>query len=100
MEYIGICPNCGELLSRELFLDELKKQKDIEAFLRLVAFFGGLITFLDDIKDFPKLDRLHHWQIGAAVTLASILLPSPEKVTVECPKCKVNLSVAIKEHLK
>lgn len=25
----------------------------------------GLLIFLHDLKDFPKLDRLHHWQVGA-----------------------------------
>lgn len=25
----------------------------------------GLLLFLHDIRDVPKLDRVHHWQIGA-----------------------------------
>lgn len=99
-EYVGICPNCNMLLDRKLFLNELKKQKDTEGILRLIAFFGGLATFLDDIKDFPKIDRLHHWQIGAATILLSFLFPSPEKVTMKCPNCGTNLSISIKEHLE
>lgn len=51
-EYVGICPNCGGLLSREFFLKELEKRKGTEDFLRLVGFFGGLGLLLDDIKDF------------------------------------------------
>ncbi|MBA7501450.1 hypothetical protein ES706_00020 [subsurface metagenome] len=99
-EYVGICPNCNELLSRKLFLEEMKGQKDTEGFLRLMGFFGGSAIFLDDIKDFLKFDRLHHWQIGAIITLASILLPSPENVTVKCPKCKINLGMSIKKLLE
>jgi len=29
----------------------------------------GLALFLDDINDFPRLDRLHHWQIGVVCLL-------------------------------
>lgn len=99
-EYAGICPNCGELLDRDFFLEELKKQKNIEDFLRFVGFFGGLTLLLDDIKDFLKFDRLHHWQIGAITTLASIFLPSPKNLEVKCPKCNINLSTSIKELLE
>lgn len=99
-EYVGICPNCGGLLSRKFFLEELEKQKNTEDSLRLVGFFGGLTLFLDDIKDFLKFDRLHHWQIGAITTLASIFLPGPETITVKCPKCNVNLSMSIKKFLE
>lgn len=99
-EYAGICPNCSELLSRKFFLDKLKKQKNKEEFLRLVGFFGGLALFLDDIKDFLKFDRLHHWQIGAITTLASIFLPSSKGLVVKCPKCNVNLSMSIKKLLE
>lgn len=26
--------------------------------------FAGVLAFIDDIQDFPKLDRIHHWQLG------------------------------------
>jgi hypothetical protein len=35
----------------------------------------GAYLVLDDIDDLGKLDRIHHWQIGAAMVLATILPP-------------------------
>ncbi len=25
---------------------------------------AGVLAFIDDFHDFPKLDRIHHWQLG------------------------------------
>ena len=33
--------------------------------MKLLLFGVGLILFLDDIRDFGKIDRLHHWHVGA-----------------------------------
>lgn len=99
-ECIGICPQCGELIEKDLFINRLKSQKEKENLLRVLGFFGGIMLFLDDIEDFPKLDRLHHWQIGAISALASALFPSPEEVALECPKCGAALAVSIKKAVK
>lgn len=96
-DWIGICPQCSELIEKIQLISRLKSQKEKENLLRVLGFFGGIMLFLDDIEDFPKLDRLHHWQIGAISTLASILFPSPEEVTLECPKCGANLAISIKK---
>jgi len=41
------------------------------------AVVTGLAMIADDIADFPKVDRLHHWIVGAvilAIGLVAILL--------------------------
>jgi len=30
--------------------------------------------FLDDIKDFPRLDRPHHWILGLVLVLVAIIV--------------------------
>jgi hypothetical protein len=40
---------------------------ELEEIARLV---GGAL-FVHDIQDVPKIDRLHHWQIGAALIALS-----------------------------
>ena len=32
----------------------------------------GLILFLDDIRDFGKFDRIHHWHIGLLLALGGV----------------------------
>jgi hypothetical protein len=33
----------------------------------------GAYLFLDDIDDFPEVDRVHHWQLGAGMMGAPYL---------------------------
>lgn len=37
--------------------------------------FLGLYLIVDDIEDVGEFDRLHHWQVGAAILMASLLTP-------------------------
>lgn len=41
-----------------------------------LAFLLGALLFFDDIDDFPKLNRLHHWLIGAGLGTVGIYLLS------------------------
>lgn len=34
-----------------------------------ILFWFGVILFLHDLRDFPKVDRLHHWQIGGILAI-------------------------------
>jgi len=47
---------------------------------RDVAAMLGAYLVLDDIDDLGEFDRIHHWQIGAAMLLASLLPPPLIKV--------------------
>lgn len=51
-------------------------------FRTLMMLAGGYLV-ADDFEDFMKFDRVHHWQVGAAMILASLLptltpVPTPE----------------------
>ena len=35
----------------------------------------GLYLIADDIEDIGEFDRVHHWQVGAALLAASLLPP-------------------------
>jgi hypothetical protein len=35
--------------------------------MKLLLFGVGLILFLDDIRDFGKIDRFHHYMAGLAL---------------------------------
>lgn len=35
----------------------------------------GLYLVADDVEDILEFDRIHHWQIGAAMLAASLLPP-------------------------
>jgi hypothetical protein len=38
----------------------------------------GAYLFLDDVDDFPNVDRVHHWQIGAGLMGLPFLLEAIE----------------------
>ena len=46
--------------------------------LPLIQLIGAYL-FADDMDDFPKVDRIHHWQIGAALFGLPYILETGEK---------------------
>ena len=47
-----------------------------KAYMDMLGFLG-LYLIADDIEDIGEFDRLHHWQVGAAMLAASLLPPPP-----------------------
>jgi hypothetical protein len=47
-------------------------------FKELVTAGIGALLLLDDSKDIGKMDRLHHWHIGAALTALGLASAADE----------------------
>jgi len=47
------------------------KRKQVKQAGALLAIVGAAL-FLHDIVDVPRIDRFHHWQVGAALIITSL----------------------------
>jgi len=39
----------------------------------LTTFIGGVFMLFDDVKDFGRIERLHHWQYGVILVVLGAL---------------------------